>query len=99
MHFVCCVSIPDDEFSVLRSRHEMSSIGGPVHGVNLGQMTLECATRPHSNPRKRVGIIHCNLLHLIDHVSDDIYILIEWRDVVVEIGDNGCEGKRVILSW
>lgn len=63
MHLICCVGVPDDEFSVLRGRHEMSSIRGPVHGVDLGQVALERPTRPHSDARERVGIVQCNLLH------------------------------------
>lgn len=41
MDFVGGVGIPDDEFAVLGGGNEMSSIGGPVHGVNLGQVALE----------------------------------------------------------
>lgn len=47
MDFVGGVGIPDDELSVLRGGNEVSSVGGPVHGVDLGQMALERSLRPH----------------------------------------------------
>lgn len=34
------VGVPDDQFAVLRGRHQMSPVGGPVHGVDLGEMSL-----------------------------------------------------------
>lgn len=36
------VCIPDNQFAILRGRNEMSPISRPVHGVDLGQMSLEC---------------------------------------------------------
>lgn len=35
------VGVPDNELSVLRGRDKVPSVGRPVHGVDLGQMTLE----------------------------------------------------------
>lgn len=35
MNFVGGVGIPDNELAVLRSGNEVSSVGRPVHGVNL----------------------------------------------------------------
>lgn len=35
------VGVPDDELPILRGGDEMSSVGRPVHGVDLGQMALE----------------------------------------------------------
>lgn len=40
MDLVCCVSIPNDELSVLGGGNEMPAVGGPVHGVDLGKMPL-----------------------------------------------------------
>lgn len=41
MDFVGGVGVPDDELAVLRCRDEVSSVCRPMHGVNLGQVTLE----------------------------------------------------------
>lgn len=41
------VSVPDDQFAVLRGRNQMPPIGGPVHGIDLGQMSLECSLCLH----------------------------------------------------
>lgn len=50
MDLVCSVGIPNNELSVLRSRNEMASVSGPVHGVNLGEVTFKGASGLHSNP-------------------------------------------------
>jgi len=42
MDFICSVGVPDDQLAVLRCRDEVSSVGGPVHGVDFGQVTFEC---------------------------------------------------------
>lgn len=57
MDFVCSVGIPDDKLSILRSRDEMTSVGRPVHSVDLGEMTLERPTGLHSDARQSVGLI------------------------------------------
>lgn len=49
MDLICGVGIPDDELSVLRSRNEMAPVGGPVHGINLGEVTFQCTSGLHSN--------------------------------------------------
>jgi hypothetical protein len=56
MDFVCCVSIPDDELTVLRSRNEVPTVVRPVHGVNFGQMAPECPSWAHHNPWKWVNL-------------------------------------------
>ena len=50
MDFVCGISIPDDELSVLGGRDEMSSVSRPVHGVDLGKMAFERSLRLHGEP-------------------------------------------------
>ena len=50
MDFVCRISIPDNELAVLRSRHQMTAIGRPVHGIDFGQMSFEHTARLHPNP-------------------------------------------------
>ena len=55
MNFVGCVSIPDDEFTVLRGRDEMSAVLGPMHSVDFGQMTSESST-----PAGTVSIMRVN---------------------------------------
>lgn len=51
MNFVRGVGIPDNELSVLRSRHEMSTVSSPVHGIDLGKMSTKGATRAHHDAR------------------------------------------------
>ena len=41
VYFVGSVGIPNDELTILRSRYEMSSVGRPVHSINLSEMSLE----------------------------------------------------------
>ena len=38
---VCSISVPDDEFSVLGGRDEMTFVCCPMHGINLGEMAFE----------------------------------------------------------
>lgn len=40
MDLVCGVGVPNNQFAILRGGHEVSSVGRPVHGVDLGQMTF-----------------------------------------------------------
>ena len=54
---VRCVSVPDDELSVLGGGDEMSSVGGPVHGVDLGKMALECALGLHGKARQGLDAV------------------------------------------
>ncbi len=56
MNLIGGVGVPDDELTVLRSGDKVSTIGGPVHSVNLRQMALESSTGFHTNSRQRVGI-------------------------------------------
>lgn len=51
------VGIPDDELAVLRSGNEMSSVGGPVHGVDLGEMAFEGALRLHRQARQGIDAL------------------------------------------
>lgn len=43
MDLVCRIRVPDDELAVLRRGDEMAAIGGPVHGVDFGEVTFEGA--------------------------------------------------------
>lgn len=47
MDFVGGVCVPDDELAVLRCRNEMSAVGRPVHGINLGQVAFQGALSFH----------------------------------------------------
>lgn len=51
MDFVSGVGIPDDELAILRGGDEMSSVLGPVHGVDFGKMTTESTARLHDDTR------------------------------------------------
>jgi len=66
VHLVCSVCIPDDELTVLRGGHEMSPVGRPVHGVDLGEMALESPLGPHTQTREGLcplarNIANCNV--------------------------------------
>lgn len=60
MDFVRGIRIPDDELAVLRGRHQVSPIGGPMHGIYLGQVAFEDTSRLHSNSRERVSVALCS---------------------------------------
>lgn len=49
MDLVRSVGIPNDELSILRGGDEMASVSGPVHGVDLGEVTFKRASGLHSN--------------------------------------------------
>lgn len=40
VHLVGRVSVPDDQFTILGRRDQMSPISRPVHSINLGKMAL-----------------------------------------------------------
>lgn len=41
MDLVCGVGVPNDELAILRGGDEVSSVGRPVHGVDLCQVALQ----------------------------------------------------------
>ena len=57
MDLVRRVSVPDDELSVLRSGNEMSAVGRPVHGVDLGKMALKCTLGLHGKARQGLDAV------------------------------------------
>ncbi len=63
MDFVGGVGIPDNEFSILRGRDQMPSVGGPVHSVDLREMAFEIPPWLHAYARERLGIVEGNLSH------------------------------------
>jgi len=50
--FVGGVGVPDDELSVLRRGDEVLLVGGPVHGVDLCEVSFEGSTRFHDDSGK-----------------------------------------------
>ena len=48
MNLVGSVGIPDDELAVLRSRDKVSSVGGPMHSIDFGEMALEVTSWLHA---------------------------------------------------
>jgi len=63
VNFVGSVSIPDDEFTILRGGYEMSPICSPVHSINLRKMAPEGAPGAHHNARESIDFsshgTHC----------------------------------------
>lgn len=57
MHFVSCVSIPDDEFAVLGSRNKVSPVSGPMHCVDFCQMTLQDSLGLHRETGQTSNIV------------------------------------------
>lgn len=51
------VGVPDDELAVLGGRDEMAAVGGPVHGVDFGEMALEIAARAHPDSGEGVSVV------------------------------------------
>lgn len=49
MDLVCCEGVPDDEFSVLGGGDEVAFVGGPVHGVDFGEVAFEGAADFHDD--------------------------------------------------
>jgi len=50
VHLVGGERVPDDELTVLRSRHQVTGVrSGPVHGIDLAKVTLEDTTLSQSN--------------------------------------------------
>lgn len=47
VNLVGCICVPDYELAILGGRHQMPPICRPMHGVNLGEMPLQCLLRPH----------------------------------------------------
>mmetsp|Transcript_6491 Transcript_6491/g.19683 ORF Transcript_6491/g.19683 Transcript_6491/m.19683 type:complete len:350 (-) Transcript_6491:117-1166(-) len=47
VHLVRGETVPHEQLAILRSRHQVGLVLTPVHGVDLGQMTLEGAARLH----------------------------------------------------
>jgi hypothetical protein len=66
--FVGGVGVPDDKLAILRGGHEMSPIGGPVHGVDFGEMAFEVATGLHAYSRERFGVVLCDLSYYKESV-------------------------------
>ena len=52
MDFVRGVGIPDDEFSVLRGRDDVSFVGCPMKSVDFGKMAFEGPTGFHGHSRE-----------------------------------------------
>lgn len=40
MDLVGGVCVPDNQFTVLRCGYQVSPVGGPVHSIDLGQVSL-----------------------------------------------------------
>jgi len=64
VHLVGGVGIPDDQLSILRRRHEVSPVGGPVHGIDLCEMALQCPLGFHQL------VLGDGLVGLLGHSSD-----------------------------
>lgn len=57
MDLVGGVGIPDDELSILGSRDKVTLVAGPVHGVNLGEVTFERSSWLHDNSGQRFDVV------------------------------------------
>lgn len=54
MDLVRRVRIPDDQLAVLRGGHQIPGVAAPVHGVDLGEMAAQGATRAHLDAADRL---------------------------------------------
>jgi len=90
MDFVGCHSVPHKEFAVLRGRHQMGFVLGPLHGVDLRQVTLEgtpdlnldLAARGHRGRR----VLHCFVIFgvalLLDLLLQLLSLLLQSIDLI-----------------
>lgn len=69
MDLVGGVCVPDDELAVLRGRDEMSSVGGPVHGVDLCKMALEGALGLHGQARESLDSLLSDIADWIEMLA------------------------------
>lgn len=82
LHLVGAVGVPNDQFAVLRRRHEVVRIAGPVHGVNFPEMSFQ---RPSELRRRRLANFFQRSLrrrHLVDRLvrllrPDLVYFILE----------------------
>ena len=58
VEFVCCQSVPDDEFAVHGGAHEACLVLGPLHGVDFREMALQRPARLDGAARE-AGKILC----------------------------------------
>lgn len=57
MHLVSCISIPNNQFSILWSWDQVTWwICSPMHGVYFGQVTSKCSSGSHLNSTDRFHI-------------------------------------------
>lgn len=54
MYLICRVGIPDDQLAILRGRHKMSLVEGPVHRIDLCKMALERPSDLHVDARQGI---------------------------------------------
>lgn len=52
MDFVGRGRIPDDELAVLGGRDEVTNVGGPMHGIDFGEVTAKVSASTHDDARK-----------------------------------------------
>lgn len=74
VNFVGGVGVPDNELSILRGGNEVTAVSRPVHGVNLGQMALECPAWLHPDPGQSLGLVLCNLTDCTDERNASQYL-------------------------
>ena len=55
------VAVPHDQLPVLAGRHQVPGVRGPVHGVDLGQVTSQCPPSPHLDPPHRLQLLNSRL--------------------------------------
>lgn len=83
------IGVPDDELAVLRGGNEMSAVGRPVHGVNLGEMALEGALGLHEL------VLGDGLVCLLGNGAD-----CTWQAAVsIGMGINMGDVRREMVNW
>jgi hypothetical protein len=66
MDLVGSVSVPNYKLAVLRCGDEVSSVGGPVHSIDFGQMTLQITPGLHAYTWECFCVVLCNLPHWVE---------------------------------
>lgn len=57
VHLVGAVAVPHNQLAVLAGRHQVPRVRGPVHGVDLGQVTPQRLPRPHLYPPDHLNLL------------------------------------------
>src|SRR4051812_39159662 len=71
MHLIRRIRIPDDEFSILGGRDEMSPVRTPMHSVYLREVSFELFLRLHRQSRQHIDSLLRDIANYTRFVSSE----------------------------